>query len=166
MKWHGVPARESKNNHGLVARATLHEHHRRLFEHFAERTGIETRFQPDTLLVKLKPKPSTALYRVAQEALTNIERHSGASAVSVRLWDSNGRVTMTVSDNGDGFAGHDLKGATSGLGLRNMQERMAHFGGVLLVETGSDGTQLTARLPLSAVERPMTKPSLMKPEVA
>lgn len=134
-----------------------------LFEHFAERTGIETRFEADTLRVNLKPEPSTALYRVAQEALTNIERHSGASAVKVRLRDSNGRVTMTVTDNGNGFAGHDLKGATSGLGLRNMQERMAHFGGVLLVETGSDGTQLTARLPLSAVERPMTKPPMSKP---
>ncbi|KAB2772521.1 cache domain-containing protein [Brucella anthropi] len=124
-----------------------------LCEHFSERTGIETQLEASGLNETLKPEASTALYRVVQEALTNVERHSGASQVSIRLWGSGGKVTMTVADDGNGFTARDLKDQLSGLGLRNMQERMAHFGGVLLVETGADGTQLTARLPKSATER-------------
>ncbi len=124
-----------------------------LCEHFSERTGIETRLEASGLSETLKPEASTALYRVVQEALTNVERHSGASRVNIRLWEAGGKVTMTVADDGNGFTARDLKDPLSGLGLRNMQERMAHFGGVLLVETSADGTQLTARLPQSATER-------------
>ncbi|WP_019443671.1 MULTISPECIES: sensor histidine kinase, partial [Brucella] len=125
-----------------------------------ERTGIETRFKADSLQETIKPEPSTALYRVVQEALTNVERHSGATRVDIRLKGAHGKVTMTIADNGNGFAVRGLKDPLSGLGLRNMQERMAHFGGVLLVETSADGTQLTARLPKSATER------RLEPEVA
>ncbi|ENT34421.1 cache domain-containing protein [Brucella suis] len=131
-----------------------------LCEHFCERTGIETRFKADSLQETIKPEPSTALYRVVQEALTNVERHSGATRVDIRLKGAHGKVTMTIADNGNGFAVRGLKDPLSGLGLRNMQERMAHFGGVLLVETSADGTQLTARLPKSATER------RLEPEVA
>lgn len=123
-----------------------------LSAHFSERTGIETHFEADALRLAVNPEASTALYRVMQEALTNIERHSGASRVSIRLWSSAGRVTMTVADNGNGFEARDRRDPRSGLGLRNMQERMAHFGGVLLVETGNGGTKLTARLPKSATQ--------------
>nr|WP_210308928.1 cache domain-containing protein [Ochrobactrum sp. CM-21-5] len=131
-----------------------------LCEHFSERTGIETRFEAVALHEKVNPEASTALYRVAQEALTNIERHAGASHVNIRLWGANGRVTMTVADDGIGFAGRDMKDSRSGLGLRNMQERMAHFGGVLLVETSADGTQLTARLPKSAAQKQQQEPEV------
>ncbi len=121
-----------------------------LCEHFSERTGIETHFEAGSFKEAIKPEPSTALYRVAQEALTNIERHAGASHVSISLQGHKGLVTMTIVDDGCGFAERDIKAPMLGLGLRNMQERMAHFGGVLIVETGSGGTALTARLPVSA----------------
>ena len=124
-----------------------------LCEHFSERTGIETHFEASGLSEMVKPEPSTALYRVVQEALTNIERHSGANQVDIRLRGLKGKITMTITDNGNGFTSRDLKDGLSGLGLRNMQERMAHFGGVLLVETGVNGTQLTARLPKSVTEK-------------
>jgi two-component system NarL family sensor kinase len=103
----------------------------------------------------LLPEARTALYRVAQEALNNIERHAAATEVSIALSSPHGRVQMVIADNGKGFsADNDRRG---GLGLRNMQERMAHFGGNMLVETSPSGTMLRAMLPKSVF---MRQPSL------
>lgn len=128
-----------------------------LSHNFTERTGIPTELEAMTFRTMLKPEASTALYRVAQEALNNIERHSGATRVDIKLWSVAGRVRMTVADNGIGFDGSDSEDSAThrgGLGLRNMQERMAHFGGLLLVSSGPQGTTLTAMLPKSATLRP------------
>ncbi len=86
-----------------------------------------------------------ALYRVAQEALSNVERHSGARRVDVHLrWESD-TVVLSVADDGDGFessAEHD------GHGLRNMKERVADLGGTLFVESvPGEGTTLSATVP-------------------
>ncbi|WP_430441114.1 cache domain-containing protein [Shinella sp.] len=132
---------------GLTAALTA------LSNHFSERTGIHTVLEADAGKDRLKPEASTALYRVAQEALNNIERHSGAGKVQIKLWSARGRMRMTVADDGNGFeeaAGGIRDGHQGGLGLRNMQERMAHFGGILMVRSTSDGTVLTAMMPLSA----------------
>ncbi|APO78408.1 sensor histidine kinase protein (plasmid) [Rhizobium etli 8C-3] len=124
-----------------------------LCDNFSERTGIETRLEALPFKNMLKSEASTALYRVAQEALNNVERHSGASRVDIRIWSVGGRVRMTISDNGNGFdetMAEGKKALGGGLGLRNMQERLAHFGGLLLIKTTSAGTILTAMLPRSA----------------
>ncbi|WP_327211808.1 sensor histidine kinase MctS [Rhizobium ruizarguesonis] len=119
--------------------------------HFAERTGIETKIDASDFTDTLKAEANTALYRVAQEAFNNVERHSGASRLAVKLWSDNGRARMTVTDNGSGFDGiKDGVSGRSGLGLRNMQERMAHFRGLLLINSSEAGTTLTAMLPKSA----------------
>ncbi|SCB58297.1 two-component system, NarL family, sensor kinase [Rhizobium aethiopicum] len=122
-----------------------------LSHHFAERTGIETDIDASGFAGTLKAEASTALYRVAQEAFNNVERHSAASKLSVKLWGDGGRARMTISDNGTGFDGSKA-GASggSGLGLRNMQERMAHFRGLLLINSSEAGTTLTAMMPRSA----------------
>ncbi|OHV81838.1 cache domain-containing protein [Ensifer sp. LCM 4579] len=120
-----------------------------LSENFTERTGIEVDMEASWRDM-LRPEASTALYRIAQEALNNIERHSGASRVEIRLWSEKERARMTIADNGNGFVEEDVKDGRGGLGLRNMQERMAHFGGLLLVKSGPEGTRLTAMLPKSA----------------
>ena len=118
---------------------------------FAERTGIETEIEASGFTDSLQPAASTALYRVAQEAFNNVERHSGATHLTVKLWSEGGRARMTISDNGSGFDGaKDSTSAKTGLGLRNMQERMAHFGGLLLLDSLPTGTTLTAMLPKSA----------------
>ncbi|MBB4480593.1 cache domain-containing protein [Rhizobium etli] len=122
-----------------------------LCHHFAERTGIETKIDASGFTGTLKAEASTALYRVAQEAFNNVERHSGASKLSVRLWSDGGRARMTISDNGSGFDdARDGAPGGSGLGLRNMQERMAHFRGLLLINSSEAGTTLTAMMPRSA----------------
>lgn len=123
-----------------------------LTDNFAERTGIGVKLEAVAFKNVIIPEAKTALYRVAQEALNNIERHANATNVSLKLLSLHGRVHMIVSDDGRGFnERHRKKGGAlpSGLGLRNMQERMAHFGGTLLVETGPNGTTLHASLPKS-----------------
>lgn len=122
-----------------------------LAENFSERTGIAIVIDAETQDI-LKPEATTALYRITQEALTNVERHSGASRVDIRLWSERGRMRMTITDNGHGFGGivRQPQPHFGGLGLRNMQERMAHFGGILMVKSSHEGTMLTAMLPKSA----------------
>jgi len=131
-----------------------------LCHHFGERTAIETEIDASGFVDTLKPEASTALYRVAQEAFNNVERHSGATRLAIRLWSDGGRARMTVSDNGSGF-GKEGTTDRSGLGLRNMQERMAHFRGLLLIETGAAGTTLTAMMPKSA-----NRPAFTRAEAA
>ncbi len=128
-----------------------------LSSNFSERTGIPVELKASVPKAPLQAQASTALYRVAQEALSNIERHAGATRVDIAVTGVRGRVRMVIADNGRGFGGES--GAAhgtgrGGLGLRNMQERMAHFGGLLLVKTGPGGTVLTAMLPKSAARRP------------
>ncbi|EJN02465.1 cache domain-containing protein [Phyllobacterium sp. YR531] len=128
---------------GLAAALTA------LCNNFLGRTGVDTDLTAAGFLDDLKPEASTALYRVAQEAFNNIERHAKASKVSVRIWSEKGRARLSITDDGVGFA-KDSAHDSSGLGLRNMQERMAHFGGLLLVRSEPGRTVLTALLPKSA----------------
>jgi signal transduction histidine kinase len=92
----------------------------------------------------LRGPVALALYRVAQEALTNIVKHSGATDASVNLTQGAGRITLTVSDNGIGFdpSRHHL-----GLGVMSMRERMEAVGGDLAIATTPSLTVLTARAP-------------------
>ncbi len=126
-----------------------------LADNFAERTGVHVLVEAEVEDM-LQPEASTAVYRIAQEALTNVERHAGASEVTIRLWSERGRMRLTIADNGRGFdqAASRQNASSGGLGLRNMQERMAHFGGLLLIRSSENGTTLTAMLPKSA-NRPL-----------
>ncbi|OLP60874.1 histidine kinase [Xaviernesmea oryzae] len=122
---------------------------RSLCDNFSERTGIDATLSVERFEDRLKSEPSTALYRIAQEALTNVERHAGARRVDITLWSERGRARMRISDDGHGFSEEALPGV-SGLGLRNMQERMAHFRGLLMISSNGGGTVMTAMMPKSA----------------
>lgn len=94
---------------------------------------------------RLVSEKEDCLYRVAQEALANVERHAQASAVRVTLARANGRLILTVADNGRGFAANEV--ADGRFGLQGMQERAAALGGMLEVDSGPErGT--TVRLAL------------------
>jgi NarL family two-component system sensor histidine kinase LiaS len=106
---------------------------------------------PNTFKVRgertLPLETEQALYRVSQEALSNIARHSHASAVTVRLDYEPSSVCLTIEDNGAGFRPAEQNG--KGYGMQSMRERMAGVGGTLSIrsEPGS-GTQLTATAPV------------------
>jgi len=117
-----------------------------LTDDFSARTGIEVAFQTVVFRNRLDEDARIALYRIAQEALTNIERHSGADRVDMSLRGHRAGAVLRIADNGAGMA---AKGRQSGLGLRNMSERMEQLGGTLKVTSGAGGTVIEAQVPLS-----------------
>lgn len=110
---------------------------------WSRRTAIAADFQ--TTAVPSLPSPvEEALYLVAREALANVARHSGASHVQVGLSVDSDVVSLTISDNGCGFAINDLR--ERGVGLHSMQERMQALGGSVKIEsTLMKGTTVCAR---------------------
>ncbi|XAY77174.1 cache domain-containing protein [Sagittula stellata E-37] len=118
-----------------------------LTDDFRTRTGIDTQFETVVFRNRLSQDAKIALYRIAQEALTNAERHSGATEVSIDLRGHRSGATLRVSDNGCGLG--DRGRPTTGIGLRNMQERMDQLGGTLRVLSSRTGTVVEAQVPLS-----------------
>lgn len=91
-----------------------------------------------------------ALWRVMQEALSNIARHSQARRVCLCLEWTEQRVTLSLSDNGQGFDPHTM--GREGIGLRSIRERIEHVGGCVLIHSAQGaGTQIVARCPLPCV---------------
>lgn len=119
-----------------------------LADDFSTRTGIETDFETVVFRNRLDREGRIALYRIAQEALTNIERHSGASRVEMDLRGHLRGATLRISDNGTGID-PDTSKARPGIGLRNMQERMDQLGGTLRVLSSRAGTAIEAQIPLT-----------------
>jgi signal transduction histidine kinase len=120
----------------------------RLAETFAERSGIETSIETN-LDERLRPEVETTLYRVAQEALTNVLKHADATQVSIVLSKHGGWVAATVDDDGRGFATSEVR--DDALGLVGMRERLELVGGTLSIESAEgSGTTIAAQVPLTA----------------
>ena len=120
----------------------------RLGETFAERSGIETVVQAN-LAQRLPPEIEITIYRIVQEALTNIVKHSGAEHVSIVISNRRGGVAATVDDDGRGFDSADVR--ADALGLLGMRERLALVGGTLEVESSpASGTTIAAHVPVPA----------------
>ncbi|WP_300058019.1 cache domain-containing protein [uncultured Roseobacter sp.] len=119
-----------------------------LAEDFQERTGIDVSFQTVVFRNRLDGEAKIAMYRIAQEALTNIERHAQASHVKIDLRGHKKGATLRIEDNGRGLP---EDGPTGGLGLRNMQERVEQLEGQLRLAKprGTDGTIIEVTVPLS-----------------
>ena len=100
-------------------------------------------------LPALSPGQEAALYRVAQEALHNALRHSGAAAITVGLARTSRRVTLQVADDGHGFAPQAPSG---GVGLASMRERAAAVGGALTIRSGAAGTRVRMTVPVPPVQ--------------
>jgi signal transduction histidine kinase len=98
-------------------------------------------------LPPLDPRAEAAMYRVAQEALHNALRHSGAGRVRMRLARTPRRVSLEVSDDGHGFVPEAPSG---GVGLASMRERASAAGGALTIRSGPGGTRVRMTVPASA----------------
>jgi PAS domain S-box-containing protein len=115
---------------------------------FEKRTGISSRFQATLHDFHPERELSTNIFRVYQEALTNIARHAKASAVETLLEQMNGYVNLVIKDNGQGFDMDEIKKKNS-LGLVGMKERARIFKGELTIEsTRSAGTVIMLKVPL------------------
>lgn len=119
-----------------------------LAEKFAQRTGLQVEYQSH-LQRRLSEEAETHLFRIAQEALTNIARHSGATQVSISVGVRNGRVSMNITDNGRGLAAVDVPRSPS-LGMVGMRARARQAGGELTLAT-RDGGGLAVRVAIPAV---------------
>jgi signal transduction histidine kinase len=118
----------------------------RLTETLAEQTGMQVRFEAALPSERLPPEIETALYRIVQEALTNVVKHARAGSVSVVLTRKPSSVAALVEDDGHGFDPAHVR--DGGFGLVGMRERVGLFDGRLQVESGEDGTTLVAEVPL------------------
>ncbi|MFW2587036.1 cache domain-containing protein [Sagittula sp. SSi028] len=118
-----------------------------LTDDFRTRTQIETHFETVVFRNRLSQEAKIALYRIAQEALTNVERHAGATQVKLDLRGHRTGATLRIADDGHGMA--DRPRPHSGIGLRNMQERMDQLGGALRLLSTRSGTVVEAQVPLS-----------------
>jgi signal transduction histidine kinase len=124
----------------------------RLAETFEERTGIRTALQANFPDGRLPMETETVLYRIVQEALTNVIKHAGAERVSIVLTQRDGGVRAVVEDDGRGFAADDVR--DDALGVVGMRERVALVGGTLEVESAPGaGTTLAAYVPLIPTAR-------------
>lgn len=136
---------------GLLDDLGLSKALQNLGEDFAARTGIEVEIRTTAFKNLLPAEAKTALYRIAQEALTNVERHAGARHVRLGVQGNPTGIELEIVDDGTGFDPAGLKSSRKplGIGLRNMQERIERFGGRLVIDSGAEGTRVLARLPQS-----------------
>ncbi|MBU2711314.1 cache domain-containing protein [Zooshikella harenae] len=125
---------------------------------FSHRTHIEVHYVTVDNL-RLVSDVETTLYRIAQEALTNVERH--ANATQVKLWFQVNKLAlmMYIEDNGQGMSlnhhgnGTAITDVCTGVGLRNMRERIGYHGGEMFIDTKiQKGTKIIIKLPLFAIQ--------------
>ena len=106
-------------------------------QRFSARTEIACELVAEGFEAQLSPARATAVYRICQEALTNIARHADASRVVLRLGSGGGRLAVDIEDNGRGLA--SLTPTGKSIGLVSMAERAREFGGSLSVQPGAAG---------------------------
>jgi two-component system NarL family sensor kinase len=127
-----------------------------LTDDFATRTGIKSEFTTVVFRNRLDPEAKIALYRIAQEALMNIERHADATVMTMDLRGHIKGATLRITDNGRGLPS-DQDRMGPGIGLRNMQERIEQLDGTLRILSSRgthSGTVVEAILPLSHLLSP------------
>ncbi|HAF95968.1 MAG: hypothetical protein A2021_02805 [Elusimicrobia bacterium GWF2_52_66] len=124
---------------------------RMLCREFKERAGVRVMLRTERVPESILPDPALAIFRIAQEALNNIGKHSKATRVTVDLSCKRREIFLSVSDNGVGFAhGANRPLTRGGIGLGNMRARAESVGGFFaLHSTPGAGTRLGARVPLS-----------------
>jgi signal transduction histidine kinase len=119
---------------------------------FSQRSGIRVDLDMPDNFERLPVELETAIFRVVQECLTNIHRHSGSPTAKIRLRQRDHEVVVDIEDKGRGIPAHKLEQMASagapGVGVRGMQERLRQLGGKLEIESNSGGTRVKVRLPL------------------
>jgi PAS domain S-box-containing protein len=144
-------------------------------EGFQKRTGIrvETRITPN--LPRLSSNNETTLFRVVQESLTNVLRHSGSATARICFSMDSGTARVSVEDQGKGMNAGTMpraqESAGLGVGIAGMRERLVQIGGSLQIRSGEHGTQVVATVPVtvreaqseSVEERPAPEETSAKP---
>ena len=119
------------------------------FERYTSQTQVQVAFKHRGLDAPLDPLIAVAVYRVVQEALTNVARHAHVAEVIVSAWTQGGLIVLSIEDRGVGFDFEAALAARRSSGITGMRERVALLDGQLMVDTGvGRGTHILAELPL------------------
>jgi PAS domain S-box-containing protein len=141
----------------LLDEMGLHSALKWFIDGFSERSNISANLELPADWERLPQDYELCLFRIAQECLTNIHRHSGSPTASVRLLRSPGEITLEVSDQGTGVNQETQakisSGETAGVGLRGMRERIMQLGGSLEIRSDGHGTTVIARVPFEELAR-------------
>jgi two-component system, NarL family, sensor kinase len=122
-------------------------------EGFTARSTVQVNLELPSQLGRLPQQMEITIFRLIQESLTNIHRHSGSKTALIRLTRDDGHVCLEIADQGKGFSPYGLANKESsrpGVGILGMKERVRRFGGTLEFSSSGDGTTVQARLPISA----------------
>ena len=120
---------------------------------FSERSNIRVDVDMAPDFGRLPSELETAAFRIVQECLTNIHRHSGSDRARIAIVAEAGRIVVTVQDWGKGIPADKLLRVNAeglpGVGFRGMTERLRHLGGSLRLESDGTGTIVTATIPVA-----------------
>jgi signal transduction histidine kinase len=117
-----------------------------------ERSGLEITLDISEHFGRLPRDLEIAVFRLVQEALTNIHRHSSSKTASIRVARENGGVVADIRDLGKGMSAEklaEIQSGGSGLGIRGMRERLRPFHGTLNIQSDHNGTSILATIPIS-----------------
>ena len=107
-------------------------------------SGIAVEAELTDKLGRFPPEVEVAAFRIVQEALVNLRRHSGSRTGRVQIAEENGRLKVRVSDQGKGIP----QGSREGLGIKGMRDRVLRLGGQFALTSNGQGTVVEARLPI------------------
>ena len=116
-----------------------------------ERSGLEISVDISEGLGRLPREMELVVFRLVQESLTNIHRHSGSKNAAIRVVREDGRVTVEIRDQGKGMSPSrlaEIQAKGSGVGIRGMRERLRPFEGVMNIESDASGTRILVTIPL------------------
>jgi PAS domain S-box-containing protein len=130
---------------GLVTALVWH------FSRYQQQTGITVDFKYGDVQRRFPIVVETTVYRIIQEALTNVARYAGVSRASVRLWSTDNAIHVQIEDTGNGFDMAAVQSANNTSGLIGLRERAQIVGGTCAIESNrGEGTIVTAHIPLEA----------------
>jgi PAS domain S-box-containing protein len=124
---------------------------------FSERSKIKVEMEIPPDLGRLSTTMETAIFRMIQECLTNVHRHSGSKSAAIRILREDNQILIEAKDLGKGIPAEKLRRTSdgrSGVGFRGMAERIRYLGGNLKIHSDSNGTVVTATLPLEYANAP------------
>lgn len=125
------------------------------FDRIAQQYGLQVAFERHGIERRFTVEIETAIFRIVQEALTNVARHAHVQTASVRLWANSATISVQIEDKGLGFDPDLVLSRNNTSGLRGMQERVRLLAGKLFIDARPDGGAcLTALLPLAGARRP------------
>jgi signal transduction histidine kinase len=132
----------------------------------SERGGLEIKLDIAKDFGRLPEDIELVVFRLVQECLTNIHRHSGSRTASIRIVRGDNTVTVEVRDQGRGISPEkliELQSGVSGVGIRGMRERLRHFQGKLSIESSSAGTAIVAEIPIPKQPLAQKRDALTEP---